>query len=123
MESGTGMEYVPDRGSGWPSVKRRSCANACIHSIIRAYKSAVAYATNAVENQRGALLWQKNYYEHVIRNDDELNNIGWYIINNLLNWQSDRDNPQNTRKLSAPEQVDEYVKDVEEMVLRKADHE
>jgi hypothetical protein len=78
----------------------------------------VTYAVNAAENQQGAVLWQKNYYEHIIRNDRELNNIGWYIINNPLNWQLDRDNSQNIRKLSPPEQVEQYVKDVEDMVLK-----
>ena len=43
-----------------------------IPTIVRAYKSAVTYAVNAAENQRGAVLWQKNYYEHIIRNDREL---------------------------------------------------
>ncbi|MDO9300302.1 MAG: hypothetical protein Q7T89_02925 [Anaerolineales bacterium] len=94
-----------------------------IPTIVRAYKSAVTYAVNAAENQRGAVLWQKNYYEHIIRNDRELKNIGWYIVNNPLNWQMDRDNSQNIRKLLPPEQVEEYVKDVEEMALKlKADN-
>jgi len=94
-----------------------------IPTIVRAYKSAVTYAVNTAENQRGAVLWQKNYYEHIIRNDRELKNIGWYIVNNPLNWQLDRDNSQNIRKLLPPEQVEEYVKDVEEMALKlKADN-
>jgi putative transposase len=38
-------------------------------------------------------LWQRNYYEHIIRNDVELNGIREYIINNPLNWALDRDNP------------------------------
>jgi len=93
-----------------------------IPTIVRAYKSAVTHAVNAAENQRGAVLWQKNYYEHVIRNERELNNIGWYIVNNPLNWQLDRDNFQNIRKLFPPEMVEEYLKDVENMVLKlKAD--
>jgi len=94
-----------------------------VPTIVRAYKSAVTYMVNAAENQRGAVLWQKNYYEHVIRNDRELNNIRWYILNNPLNWQLDRDNVQNIRKLSPPENVEEYIKDVGDMVLRlKADN-
>ena len=63
-------------------------------------------------------IWQRNYYDHIIRNDRELNNIRWYIVNNPLNWQLDRDNAQNIRKLSPPEKVEEYVKDVEDMVLK-----
>jgi len=93
-----------------------------IPTIVRAYKSAVTYAVNGAQNMRGAVLWQRNYYEHVVRSNRELNNIGWYILNNPLNWQLDRDNLQNIRKLSPPEKVEEYVKDVEEMVLKlKAD--
>ncbi len=63
-------------------------------------------------------IWQRNYYDHIIRNDRELKNIQWYIRNNPLNWQLDRDNDQNIRKLSPPERVEEYIKDVEEMVLK-----
>ena len=33
-----------------------------IPTIVRAYKSAVTYAVNALQNQRGAVLWQRNYY-------------------------------------------------------------
>jgi len=89
-----------------------------IPTIVRAYKSAVTYAVNAVENTRGSVLWQKNYYERVIRNDRELQNIGWYILNNPLNWQQDRDNLQNIRKLSPPEKIEAYTKDVEDMILK-----
>ena len=89
-----------------------------VPTIVRAYKSAVTYAVNAAQNMRGAVLWQKNYYEHVVRNDRELNNIRWYILNNPLNWRLDRDNLQNIRKLAPPENVEEYVKDVEDMVLK-----
>jgi len=73
-----------------------------IPTVVRAYKSAVTYAVNAVQNQRGAVLWQRNYYEHIIRNDRELNNIRRYILNNPLRWQLDRDNAQNRRKLPPP---------------------
>ena len=38
-------------------------------------------------------VWQRNYYEHIIRNPDELNRIREYIINNPLKWHLDRDNP------------------------------
>ena len=34
-------------------------------------------------------LWQRNYYEHIIRNETELNKIQEYIMTNPLNWESD----------------------------------
>ncbi len=39
-------------------------------------------------------LWQRGYYEHVIRNDESLNRIRQYIATNPLRWELDRENPQ-----------------------------
>ena len=38
-------------------------------------------------------LWQRNYHEHIIRDEDELSRIRAYIINNPLQWELDRENP------------------------------
>jgi REP element-mobilizing transposase RayT len=40
-------------------------------------------------------LWQRNYYEHIIRNEKSLNKIREYIINNPFKWDTDRNNPIN----------------------------
>jgi REP element-mobilizing transposase RayT len=63
-----------------------------IPTIVRAYKSAVTYAVNAMQNQRGAVLWQRNYYERVIRSEREYENICNYILNNPLRWNEDHEN-------------------------------
>ena len=42
-------------------------------------------------------LWQRNYYDHIIRNEKELNRIRDYIINNPLKWEFDRENPKNIK--------------------------
>lgn len=68
---------------------------------------------------RRAKFWQRNYYEHIVRNEHELNAIRQYIIDNPKNWKMDRDNLENLRNLSPPENVDEYLKDVEEMLKIK----
>ncbi len=39
-------------------------------------------------------LWQRNYYEHIIRNEDELSKARQYIENNPLKWELDRENPK-----------------------------
>ena len=38
-------------------------------------------------------LWQRNFYEHIIRNEKELSVIREYIANNPLNWHVDPENP------------------------------
>lgn len=40
-------------------------------------------------------IWQRNYYEHIIRNDAELNRVRQYIIENPLKWDMDYENPDN----------------------------
>jgi len=37
-------------------------------------------------------LWQRNYYEHIIRSDEDIGRIRDYILNNPANWQNDENN-------------------------------
>ena len=48
---------------------------------------------NTYRNTPGHLVWQRNYWERIIRDDDELNRIQEYIINNPLTWELDNENP------------------------------
>jgi putative transposase len=41
-------------------------------------------------------LWQRNYYEHIIRDDESLNRIRQYISDNPSHWAFDRENPAAT---------------------------
>jgi len=41
-------------------------------------------------------LWQRNYYEHIIRNGQSLNRIREYIAQNPLRWHLDPENPSPT---------------------------
>jgi REP element-mobilizing transposase RayT len=38
-------------------------------------------------------LWQRNYYEHIIRNEDELIRISEYVLDNPARWAEDDNNP------------------------------
>jgi len=64
-------------------------------SIIRGYKIGVT--KNAKKISPG-FAWQPNYYDHIIRNDDEYKRIKNYIINNPKKWNDDKFNPTNTDK-------------------------
>ena len=64
-----------------------------IPTIIRSYKSAVTRHINQKQNISGRTLWQRNYYEHIIRDEEELNQIREYITNNPLKWGWDENNP------------------------------
>jgi len=61
--------------------------------IVRGFKTFSARRINVMRVTLGVPVWQRNYYEHIIRNEDELNRIREYIKNNPLQWQFDRENP------------------------------
>ena len=64
-----------------------------IPTIIRSYKSSVTQRFQKICHTPGAALWQRNFYEHIIRNDGDLHRIREYICNNPLRWALDRENP------------------------------
>jgi putative transposase len=61
-----------------------------IGAIIRGFKSAVTKQINQMRNKSGLRVWQRNYWEHVVRNENDLNRIREYIRNNPLKWQDDQ---------------------------------
>jgi REP element-mobilizing transposase RayT len=87
-----------------------------LSEAIRAFKSFSAKRINDLQKTTGSPFWQKNYYEHIIRNDREWNAIAWYIFNNPLHWQLDRDNLQT--KLPPPKKIGEYIQDIENLTER-----
>ncbi|MCX5859329.1 MAG: transposase [Proteobacteria bacterium] len=66
-----------------------------IGSIVGSLKSATTRYANGIGLGNGFSIWQRNYYEHIIRNEDELNQVREYIIKNPLKWQFDRENPDH----------------------------
>ncbi len=65
--------------------------------IVRALKTFSSRKINLVRNTPGVPVWQRNYYEHVVRNEKELRSIQEYIINNPLQWELDENNPVNIK--------------------------
>ena len=81
-----------------PSTPAPSVPAPTLGDVIGAFKSRVT-----VEYTRGVKtlgwtpfdkrLWQRNYYEHIIRNEETLNCIRRYIAENPIRWAFDRENP------------------------------
>ncbi len=72
--------------------KRISLCGQILGTIVRAYKSAVTYQIHKLGELLGLPIWQRNYYEHIIRNDRDYANIYDYIQVNPINWESDEEN-------------------------------
>ncbi len=64
-----------------------------VGNIVGAYKSLVAKACLEVyKSNNGDMgkLWQRNFHEHIIRNEESYQNIADYIISNPVNWTEDK---------------------------------
>ncbi len=64
-------------------------------TIVGAFKSAVTKRINEQRGTPGTPVWQRNYYEHVIRNELSLNDIRSYVQTNPARWAEDDENPAN----------------------------
>ena|SRR6266850_4229294 len=62
-----------------------------VGEIIRTYKAVSTRAIRCTVNVD--FRWQRNYYEHIVRNEESLNHIRQYIVDNPIRWDLDRDNP------------------------------
>ncbi|MFQ6029859.1 MAG: transposase, partial [Dehalococcoidia bacterium] len=66
-----------------------------LSSVVTGFKSAATKRVNELRRTPGQPLWQRNYHEHIIRNEPDLNLIGDNIVNNPAHWEHDTFNPKN----------------------------
>lgn len=72
---------------------RRGPARGSISAIVGAFKSTAARRINELRDAPTRSIWQRNYYEHIIRSERSLLRIREYVTNNPLRWTLDRLNP------------------------------
>lgn len=87
-----------EAGESFASPLRDGTVSGSLGAVIQNFKSVSTRKINKMRNNPGCLVWQRNYYEHVIRNEDDLANIRQYIANNPLKWDLDENNPVNAGK-------------------------
>jgi putative transposase len=62
-------------------------------AIVRSFKSHSARRISSFRDLPGRPVWQRNYYERVIRDDNELQRVRRYILDNPAKWAEDPNNP------------------------------
>jgi putative transposase len=65
--------------------------------IVRALKTYSARRINATRGTPGASVWQRGYYERIVRNERELNLTRKYIASNPCNWRPNREHNKTPR--------------------------
>jgi REP element-mobilizing transposase RayT len=62
--------------------------------VVGYFKMNTAKRINLLRGLEGVPVWQRNYYEHVIRSDEDYGRIRSYIESNIENWEEDEENPR-----------------------------
>ena len=78
-----------DEGSPLPCGPRRGSLGA----IIAQFKARVTKRIWKLPGMRGLSVWQRNYYEHIIRDEKDWDRIHTYIESNPFTWAEDEENP------------------------------
>jgi REP element-mobilizing transposase RayT len=81
-----GVQYIEPLRNEYQKIIPKS-----IGSIVRSYKASVTRWCK--DHSFEKFNWQKNFYEHIIRNDEDFFRIREYIRNNPLQWELDVENP------------------------------
>ena len=68
-----------------------------IPTIVRSYKASVTLRVNRLRVRPNHPVWQRNYYEHVIRDKGDWERIATYVQNNPILWDKDQFNPDRMK--------------------------
>ncbi len=98
MEEEGGDARGNERAHGCAPLRRPARS---LGSFVAGYKAAVTKRANAVRATPGAPIWQRNYYEHAVRDEAELHDIREYIARNPAQWATDHENPAIAQRLGA----------------------
>ena len=87
---GTSLVPLQDGKDNDQTFKRRARS---LSSFIGGFKSAVTQRIKLICECGNPVIWQRNYYETIIRNEQQLYQIRQYILNNPQQWQEDPEKP------------------------------
>ena len=94
QRTGEGDQPVAPTGGVDTGTRRKS-----IGALVAGFKSAATSRINSMRGTPCKPVWQRNYYEHVFRNQEALEIIRRYIMDNPARWDEDPENPY--RRLNA----------------------
>jgi REP element-mobilizing transposase RayT len=88
--NGVSTQESKPKSSGIVSTDKNPMLNDSLSTIIRWYKGRTTYEIDKLIHKK--FQWQARFYDHVIRNDADLDRVREYIGNNPLNWELDEEN-------------------------------
>jgi REP element-mobilizing transposase RayT len=77
------------RFTGRPPVAPTGPKPKSVGAVMAGFKSSVTSRVNTYRQSPGSEVWQRNYWDHIIRNETELDTLRQYIITNPARWEQD----------------------------------
>jgi REP element-mobilizing transposase RayT len=74
-------------GSEAPILEAKRRAKYPLPEVVRGFKTFAARRINELQGIQGVSVWQRNYWEHIVRNEEELQRIREYIRDNPVEWE------------------------------------
>jgi hypothetical protein len=71
--------------------------------VVRSFKAAATRRINELRGTARSQVWQRGYFERIVRDEDELRALRQYVVENPLRWALDRENPARARPLRLDE--------------------
>ena len=63
-----------------------------LSEVVRGFKTYSGRRVNELRGTPGMAVWRRGYYEHVVRNEEDMNRIRQYFLENPLRWSLKREN-------------------------------
>jgi REP element-mobilizing transposase RayT len=98
-----GIIVIEDKCRGGPlAAPTQTPKRKPLGQLVGAFKTVSTKGINEIRGTLGVPVWQRNYYERVIRDDEELNRVRQYVVDNPAHWEEDRENPNNVGPVREP---------------------
>jgi putative transposase len=95
-KTGDGTEQMGTARSGSAQIEdvtgERGGTGVSLGKIVRAFKSLSGIEVNRILRRSGGPVWQRNYFEHIVRGEGDFRKTQKYIHENALHWGDDPDN-------------------------------
>ncbi|MFM8294443.1 MAG: transposase [Microcystaceae cyanobacterium] len=84
-----------NKGASLAPLQRDKRKSKSLSSFIGGFKSSVTKRIKSICDHSNPVIWQRNYYEIIVRDENQLNQIRQYTINNPQKWDEDPEKPDN----------------------------
>ncbi len=97
VQTGAGAGASADMVEKNAAEKKEGAASGAptLRQVMRTFKSLVAVSGNRLLGRTERPLWQRNFYEHIIRTEQVFERARWYTAENPGRWERDKNNPAN----------------------------